>query len=143
MGFIAGQKLVGSDFGAWTSYTPAWTGATTNPVLGNGTMVGSYMPIGKTIHLKGKIIMGTTTTFGSGTWFISLPVTAVDIVGSGAVTIFDASLATNKQGGSCNLASFTTIQFWPGTGNGPVTNTVPMTWAAADLLIWSFTYEAA
>ena len=32
---------------AWTSFTPTWTGVTTNPAIGNGTLNGQHMVVGK------------------------------------------------------------------------------------------------
>jgi hypothetical protein len=127
----------------WTSYAPTWTGSISNPVINNGVISASYRQVGKTVDLKGKITMGTTTTFGSGVWLISLPVTAVDILSVGAAVIFDQSAAATRMAGTCNMSTTSLIQFWPGTGGGQVTNAIPMTWATTDLLIWSITYEAA
>lgn len=67
-------SLLGSWGGAWTAYTPVWTGATTNPVIGNGTLSGQYLQMGKVVHVVIEAIFGTTTTFGSGQWIVSLPV---------------------------------------------------------------------
>ena len=33
--------------GKWQSHTVSWTAATTNPAIGNGTLVGRYIVIGK------------------------------------------------------------------------------------------------
>lgn len=58
---------------AWTPYAASWTGATTNPVLGDGTLSAAYRLIGKTLHLRLYLLVGTTTTLGSGDWRFSLP----------------------------------------------------------------------
>ncbi|RCG29003.1 hypothetical protein DQ384_21870 [Sphaerisporangium album] len=49
---------------------PTWTGATTNPVLGNGTLAGAYKvaDTAKTVHIRIRLVTGTTTTYGSGAW---------------------------------------------------------------------------
>jgi hypothetical protein len=65
-----------SDAAAWTTYNPSWTASVTNPVIGNGTITGRYKQIGKTVFVVVKISMGTSTTYGSGIWRISLPVNA-------------------------------------------------------------------
>lgn len=62
--------------GAWTVYTPAWTTTATAPVIGNGSIVGHYMRQGKTITVAAEVVSGTTTTYGTGSYRISLPVTA-------------------------------------------------------------------
>ena len=59
------------------SYNPVWTGATTNPVIGNGTIVGAYRQIGKVVFFRVSITFGSTTTYGTGAYSISLPVPAV------------------------------------------------------------------
>lgn len=62
-----------SIFDAWTPYTPAWTGQTTNPVVGNGSLTGRYMKVGRTCHVQIDLVMGSTTTYGSGGWQMSVP----------------------------------------------------------------------
>lgn len=56
----------------WTAFTPIWTG-TTNPAIGNGTLSGAYKQIEKTLYVRYFIKMGTTTTYGSGNWRLTLP----------------------------------------------------------------------
>jgi hypothetical protein len=57
----------------WVSYTPTWTAATTNPVLGNGTIKGNFARIGTKITVQIDLAIGSTTTLGSGEWYFSLP----------------------------------------------------------------------
>lgn len=59
---------------SWRPFTPVWTGATTNPVIGNGTIEGYYAQRGKTVAGWMRILMGSTTTFGSGDYAFTLPV---------------------------------------------------------------------
>ncbi|UUW87394.1 hypothetical protein [Pimelobacter simplex] len=61
---------------AWTSYTPTWTSSSTQPALGNGTATGRYLQAGKLIVYRSAVAMGTTTTFGAGQYYLSLPVAA-------------------------------------------------------------------
>lgn len=58
---------------AWTAYTPVWTGSTTNPVIGNGTLQGAYCKIGKLVNFRASITLGSTTTVGAGAYGLSLP----------------------------------------------------------------------
>jgi hypothetical protein len=74
IGGTATQNDVAS---ALTSYTPSWTAVTTNPAIGNGTIVGAYKQIGKMVFFRVSIAFGSTTTYGSGAYSISLPVAAV------------------------------------------------------------------
>jgi hypothetical protein len=68
-----------SMFAAYTAYTPTWTAVTTNPSLGNGTLVGQYMKIGRICLITWQLTMGSTTTYGSGSWRMSLPFTAATV----------------------------------------------------------------
>ncbi|MFF5784179.1 hypothetical protein ACFY8P_04320 [Streptomyces sp. NPDC012693] len=67
---------------AWVTYTPVWTGATTNPVLGNGSLVGRSKKIGRLVNFQIDLTMGSTTTYGTGAWSITLPFQAAASSGS-------------------------------------------------------------
>lgn len=58
----------------WTAFTPVWVGASTNPVIGNGTLSGRYSQIGKHVTAQWYLRPGSTTTFGSGAYSFTLPV---------------------------------------------------------------------
>lgn len=58
---------------AWATYTPTWTSTGSAPTLGNGTLVGGYRREGTTLHLRGQLIVGSTTTVGTGDFRMSLP----------------------------------------------------------------------
>jgi hypothetical protein len=65
-----------SFFGAWTDYTPTWvaeTGGT--PAVNNGTLTGRYLKVGRTVDFLIKLVVGSTTTFGSANanWAFGLP----------------------------------------------------------------------
>lgn len=57
----------------WQSYTPIWRGATTNPAIGNGSLLGRWRRVGDSIEGQIDVGMGSTTTYGVGAWFFSLP----------------------------------------------------------------------
>lgn len=65
--------------GAWTTYTPAWTGSTTNPVVNNGTLTGRYSKFGRDVRFHINLICGSTTTYGSGIYSFSLPFTPASL----------------------------------------------------------------
>ena len=77
-GTVAASNLVSVIGGAWVAYTPTWTSAGTPPAIGNGTLVGKYWQLGKTIGVRISLIAGSTTTFGnsSNAWTFALPNTA-------------------------------------------------------------------
>lgn len=102
------RDQLNSMFGAWTSYTPAWTAVTTNPVLGNGTLTGAYMKVGRTCTVMITLTMGSTTTYGSGFWRISLPFQAA-ATSPGALTwAYATSAANNFQLGTSVLPNSAT-----------------------------------
>lgn len=126
---------------AWTSYTPALT----NMTIGNGTLAVYYIQIGKTVHVRGRITWGGTTSV-AGAISIGLPVTA------SANGSFTGSL-TMRAGGvdyMGYIASTTTTIAVSAVGSaGTYANrvttsaTVPGTWTTADNITFSITYEAA
>lgn len=130
----------------WTAYTPLWTAASTDPVLGNGTKASEYQKTGKRVTYAGRITMGSTTTFGTGVWYVSLPVAAATsspfLRFIGAAYFYDNSTISNRFGGACGLDTVGRIEFYPGSG-AQTTGTGPFTWATSDELQWCITYEAA
>lgn len=62
--------------GGRTTYTPTWTGSGSNPAIGNGTLTGSYLRLGDMVFFTINVTAGSTTTFGSGSYSLSLPITA-------------------------------------------------------------------
>lgn len=147
-GLITGS---GTSLGAWTAYTPTWTGSTTNPVLGNGSIDAKYMRLGKLVICTIEVTMGSTTTFGSGAWFFTLPVTASSAsLNPKANAIYkDASAAAYYYGhaddfdgsGKATLrvsrsdATYLTMD--------SVSPTIPFTWATSDVIQLQYVYEAA
>lgn len=61
--------------GAEVAYTPVMS-ATSGFSLGNGTIKGSYVQVGKMVTCFGEVVFGTTTNTGTGTWSITAPFTA-------------------------------------------------------------------
>lgn len=128
---------------AWSSWTPVLTG-TTNPAIGNGTAVGRYIQYGKTVIFTVKITFGSTSTFGSGAWFLSLPVARA----SGGVVradFFFEDASTSNRSRGYNYAGTTTtlgIAYDDGTAvAAAVTPTAPFTWTTSDSIEVVATYE--
>jgi hypothetical protein len=133
---------------AWVSYTPVWTAASVNPAIGNGTMTGQYKVIGKTCFVRGNIVMGSTTTFGTGEWYVSMPFTAsnADAILMTANLLDQGSAWYNAvlNGARAGFNYKTAIQYQAvgGTAND-VNATQPFTWATSDRFIWNGSYEIA
>lgn len=93
----------------WTSYTPVWTAATVNPVIGNGSIIGQFCRIGKVVHFAAQITMGSTTTFGSGQYVVTLPVNADTTIMHTFMVQYDDVSVPTRYSGVCVTSSATTI----------------------------------
>lgn len=140
---------------AWTAYTPTLAAATSNPEIGNGTIEGRYQKIGLLVHVEILIVIGSTTTLGSGQWRVGLPVDAVD---SGiydenvSVGIFSLRDAGNRDFfGEMRIssivdASAALLYYHVVNGTtidtGAMTGTAPVTLGNTDNIRISLTYEA-
>jgi len=135
--------------GVWLDWTPTWTALTTNPVLGDGSLVGRYSVVGKICFVDITLIMGSTTTYGSGEWRISLPfapatraLSTHSSYGSGYIN--DVSTGANIENISVRTNSvnrYINRFYYPGGFN--ITSTTPITWAVNDWLAYSLAYEIA
>jgi hypothetical protein len=139
---LSGSNLSSS----WTSYTPVLTSSGTNPVIGNGTAEGWYKVIGKTCFVRGNILMGSTTTFGTGEWYVSMPFTAAhadaillhaNILESG--TAWYNAVIAGARAGFNNRAP---IQYQNVAGTtDSVSPSTPFTWTSGDRFLWNGSYE--
>ena len=132
--------------GAWQSYTVSWTAATTNPSIGNGTLAGRYVQIGKTVICSIALVMGSTTTYGSGNWSLSLPktVASVSVRYIGQFTIYNASPGGNYAGSAVVGSNQSAITlFVRDQGGSGLNSTTPHTWASGDELFLTVVYETA
>jgi hypothetical protein len=128
--------------GAWTAYVPTWAGSGSNPAIGDGTLSGKYSLIGTTCLVEINVLMGSTTTYGTGNWTFSLPVTAVDTAGCGSGRAFDSDAVLRY-----NLTSVpSTTTAWTASADAAatvLTSTSPFAWAQNDVLVLAFSYEIA
>jgi hypothetical protein len=133
---------------AWTSYTPVWTAASSDPVIGDGTITGQYKVIGKTCFVRGRLVMGTTTTYGTGAWYFQLPFTASSAYGIQIPSSFlDNGInwySGLMNGGRLGSSTRSEIQ-WQNTSSVAVglESTVPFTWGNLDEISWNGSYEIA
>lgn len=148
-GAVWAEEYVGGIGPAWKPYTPVWTGATTNPVIGLGTITGRYLKVGRSVQVVIEILPGSNTTYGSGAFRVSLPFTAVTVPEQCLHgRFFDTSTGV-AYAGSCSLSGLTyaVLQGLTVTGTDIRVSTLSqgsptVTWANGDALrIWG-TYEA-
>lgn len=65
------------------TYTPVWSSSGTQPALGNGSIAGSYLDLGGLTWINILLTTGSTTTYGTGTWYWSLPSVVVTLGNTG------------------------------------------------------------
>jgi hypothetical protein len=129
---------------SWQAFTPTWSGSVTNPVIGNGTFDGKYLQVGKTVQFHLVVTMGSTTTYGSGAWGLTLPVAPLTSHAVPAVYV-DSSASTRCSGSGWLTNGSGIFRMLPPTdaASSGISPTVPFTWATSDQIIISGTYETS
>lgn len=126
---------------AWTSYTPVWTSSSTAPVIGNGTLTGRYKVIDShTVHYEILLIVGSTTTFGAGFYYFTLPF-AHQNANPDALGVMVGILGSSPYTGGVAKALTTTIRVV--IGSAYLSGTVPATLVSGNTISISGTYERA
>ena len=139
-----GGLTVGSDSmtlnTAWTSFTTTWGASTTNPVIGNGTIVGAYKLFGKFLYFTIMITMGSTTTFGSGAYSFTIPagLTWLDNMAGISAMVRDNSSAIHTMLAGLSTASSGTFDLRVNAAN-QLSQGIPYTLQTSDFIkIWGF-----
>jgi len=128
------------------TYTPTWTAVTTNPAIGDGTLTGRFIQIGPLVYFSIMMIAGAATTFGTGAWIFTMPVTSVNVT-TMARPVFTAYAQT--AGGVAHAAearasTTTTLRVLDtAQPSNFFRSAVPFAWAAGDFFNLSGCYEAA
>ncbi len=127
-------------FGAMSAYTPTWSSTGTAPVLNNGTIVGGYTQIQKTVIFRAVVTFGSTTTYGTGSYSPTLPVApSSGVRWSFTGWAVDGSNITPIFGMVNGSTSITLVTAAP-ANVGPTT---PYTFGSGDSIHISGVYEAA
>lgn len=148
--FSAAQKLTASFLNnlfkgsaGWEPYTPTWTG-TTNPVIGNGSLVGSYAKAGRTTFYRLALTIGSTTTFGTGAWEFGLPSNSTTAnMPAGTATLLDASAGFARYHRHVFINAAARVAVAAEAPSTFVAGTVPFAWATGDYLAIAGFYESA
>jgi hypothetical protein len=123
------------------TYTPTWT-ASVNPAIGNGSLSGRYMKIGKMVFVWLNMTAGSTTTFGTGAWHFSLPFipSTFGAQVAGGVKVLDSG-TTLMTGVPVTLSDGTArVQAQIDRETAAVDSARPMTWAVNDTIELSVVY---
>lgn len=142
------ENHLNQEVGRFTSYTPTWGAFTTNPTIGNGTITGSYTQFGKLVIAEARLTAGSTSTFGAGTYTMTVPV-AMNAVTTPAKQIGTAYLIDGDPGlhgyvMAVQQYDATTAVFVPNdTSNARWNTTQPFVFDQYSEFRMLLTYEAA
>jgi hypothetical protein len=128
---------------AYTSYTPSLT----NITIGNGSITGKYMRVGKMCQGEAVVVFGSTTSI-SGIPEIGLPFTSTSVsVNPCQATLLDSATAVYPALGY--FQSTTTVRVLAINTAGTyaieagISATVPFTWTTNDRINVNFCFEVA
>lgn len=152
---LAGEIIDANDVpGDWSTYTPTLLGSTSGGTIGNGTLVARYVRLGDLVVAQVDLVWGSTTSAGTGTALLSLPV-AARAVTPGHIGTFiglDTSAGANGRyspGGVIpntvnDVLVLSGAALLDAADEGAImSGTVPVTWATGDSWRYTMFYEAA
>lgn len=119
--WLAGQHItaarLNSAQGVWQDYGGAWTASTTNPSIGNGSATYRYMQVGSTVEFLIRIVFGSSTSSGSGTYDFGLPVAPKDHGGGRTISgVAPAIIEISEDGGDFSGFRYSMNAFLFATG---------------------------
>lgn len=115
-------------------YTPTWTSSGTAPALGNGTLKGFYGTNGAIMIVTVELVMGSTTTFGTGEYYISLPRQSTNQIKTLGSALYYDNGVLYKVGISAADPGEAKLRFYSDAGATPVGQLVPFAWGNGDKL---------
>jgi hypothetical protein len=115
----------------WTTFTPSWAAAGTQPAIGNGIITGRYRVLpSKTVAFVMRITAGTTTTYGTTSPYSfgglpTAPMQNVTNLGQIVQCYYWDSSASTKYYGYAYVAGGSTWQMQVGNGTANLTTVSP------------------
>lgn len=124
------------------TYAGTWTGAGSNPAIGDGTSYFFSVREGRNVTVYAGATMGGTTTYGTGAWRFSLPEPCSGSVNCiGTAVMYDSSITKYFSGVALIAAGGTYLTVAPDESTGgEATASVPFTWASGDFIRAQITY---
>lgn len=124
-------------------YTPVWSSTGTPVSLGDGTIYGKYALLGKMVHLYIELTMGSTTTYGTGEYRFSIPISPENRLWCLPGVAMDSGVGYEDITGIVRdgtslvvLRTLTSV----GATLAVVNSTTPITFGTADKIIVQGTY---
>ena len=135
---------VGTGLLTWTAYTPSFNGFS----LGNGSLNFKYAKLGKIVHVRGQITLGSTSSFSGGVVDVPFNWGGYILGHTLGEVCFTNNSVYNLGTNICigNVSNFRLIVGNAAStylGIGDINATVPFTWASGHKMFITYTYEAA
>lgn len=129
------------EISAFNTFATTWASSGTQPAIGNGTLDCRWIRMGRCVVAHYGLVTGSTTTYGTGAYSLSLPVARNTTTRQGGGGhLFDTSAsAYNASTPRCTAQTFNIVA---ATG-GLVTPSIPWTWATGDEMHFAVIYEAS
>lgn len=120
------------------SYVPTWASSGTQPVLGNGTLIGKYVVKAGLCFVSISLNLGSTTTYGTGTYSFTLPITP-KVTSYGAARMLSSGTAWFLGTATASTGAQAVDVTTDNAGN-QISPTIPFTWKSGDTLSLSVVY---
>lgn len=126
-------------FPQWFNYQPIWSATTTNPTVGNGSVLGAFTIVGRLCTVSFRIQIGTTTELGTGNYGISMPVSAntLGLIHIGSVFCNQPSVANYIALARLLSANYVDFPLNQGTY---ISHSNPVSWASGSSINGSIQY---
>lgn len=122
---LEGSRAAGAQLAstAWASYPVEWHASGTAPAVGNGSLSGYYVKHGRLVTARIMLNSGSSTTFGSGFYWWTLPVAAaVNGIPAGQFAQCGSMVVSTSGSGTFYTAAAFIAQSLPGQVNGLINN---------------------
>jgi hypothetical protein len=133
-------------YAAWTPYTPTWANTSGAVAIGNGTLAGRYILIGKTVHFVLTMTCGSTTAYGPAGGIFAWGLPPLYVAQLNSVNPFAFQVGIIAFNGALQspgvTAALTGDSFYVAAASGGLVGpTIPYTWAAPGLFYARGTYD--
>lgn len=133
--------------GSWTAYVPTFTAAFGTPALGDGTIAGRYLQVGKTIKFASLFTAGASTTYGTAGASLRFGLPAAALNSNTILSAFVGDASIGSAGYSIAVALTTASAAYCNVYLGDLAaartlaGNAPQVLAVGDRVWWSGIYE--
>lgn len=130
-------------FPDWFNYAASWTGSVSNPVIGNGSIISRFKISERIVFVKINVFMESTTTYGSGSYSFSVPVSSASGVGLSLGSAIGSNAGVSIDNGVSVMTAAATVitPVVDSLTRAAWTNTNPFAWGTGDQAYVDVQYE--